>query len=196
MLTKKLLKNTAHRALSLAGIILISAFLLFPLSCKKKAKQEQAEAEQVLENFTAFESNSTRRIWDLNAKKAYVQESENIVLLKDFKVRFYKKNWETLDIPKKTEKDIVESILKAKLGKIDERKNDFSTEGETTVETSEGETLKCDGLIYRSAEKKIFTDSKFTLYRKDSTIRGEGLEATPDLSVVIVKHNKVVVKKQ
>jgi LPS export ABC transporter protein LptC len=178
------------------GAALIAFFILLPPACKEKAKSEPAEADQVLENFTAFESNSGKRLWDLNAVKAYVHESENTVLLKDFKVRFYKKDWEKLDIPNKTEKDIVDSILKAKSGNIDMTKNDFSTKGETTVTTFEGETLKCDDLYYLAKAKKIFTDSNFTLYRKDSTIKGIGLEATPDLAVVIVKHNRVVVEKK
>ena len=176
------------------NLYFLLAALLF-VSCSRKIETEMPEAEQVIENFTAFESDAGKRIWDLNARKAYVQESENFVLAKDFKVRFYRKGWESSHSPGRKEEDIIDSVLTANSGKIDMQKNDFSTEGKTKVKTSDGETLECEDLRYVAEEKKIFTDSQFTLIRKDSVIKGTGLEATPDLSVVIVKNNRVVSTK-
>ncbi|PIZ13861.1 MAG: hypothetical protein COY53_02580, partial [Elusimicrobia bacterium CG_4_10_14_0_8_um_filter_37_32] len=78
---------------------------------------------------------------------------------------------------------------------MDIGKNDFHTIGKTTVITADNEILECEDLKYVDREKKIFTDSSVVITRKDSVIKGKGLEATPDLSSVIVKNNRVEIKK-
>ena len=156
----------------------------------------QVLSTEDLSTFTAFESVAGKRLWDLNASKAYVHEDEDVTFLEDFKVRFYKKGWEDSYKPGATEKDIIESVVTAKSGKIDMQKNDFYTEGKTLVTNHEGDVLECEDLRYLASKKRIFTDSDFVLSRTNSTTKGKGLEATPDLSVIILKKSKVIVKEE
>lgn len=152
------------------------------VNCSRKIEFGDKGPEQVLENFTVFETDCGKKIWDLTAAEAQISEKTKIILLNDFKVKFYNN-------------DKLSSVLKSSKGKIDSQNNNFFTEDKTTVTTSDGEILYCDNLKYISKDKKIFTDSNVKIVRKDYIITGTGLEATPDLSVVIIKQNKTVLKR-
>lgn len=147
-------------------------------------KRKEKKPEQILQNFTAFESKDGIKLWKLIAKEAQIYESESNVKLRDFKVTFFKKNGKDID-----------AVITALKGEIDTNANNFYTEGETVVTNSLKEVLECVGLYYDTNQQKIFSDSDVTLTRADSIVRGKGFEATPDLSSVIIKENIVNLKK-
>jgi len=177
---------------------LLILFLLFILSCntnsinnvEKTQDNTPSPPEQVLNKFSAYGTKEGKKIWYLTAEKAYVYESKNIALLEKFNVKFFKTDKNT-NLPTNQ----ISSVIKSNSGEMDIGKNDFHTIGKTTVITADNEILECEDLKYVDREKKIFTDSSVVITRKDSVIKGKGLEATPDLSSVIVKNNRVEIKK-
>ena len=177
---------------------LLILFLLFILSCntnsinnvEKTQDNTPSPPEQVLNKFSAYGTKEGKKIWYLTAEKAYVYESKNIALLEKFNVKFFKTDKNT-NLPTNQ----ISSVIKSNKGEMDIGKNDFHTIGKTTVITADNEILECEDLKYVDREKKIFTDSSVVITRKDSVIKGKGLEATPDLSSVIVKNNRVEIIK-
>ena len=154
------------------------------------------EAEQVIEQFTAFESDQGKKIWDLTAAKGY--EENNVTIVKDFVVRFYRKGLTLAQMNALKDKDRINSTLKAACGRIvaiDTQKSDFFTEGKTYITTPYGEKLVTSDLTYSSDKKKIYTEAEYVLTRNDSVIRGKGLEAEPDLSVIILKNNRILIRE-
>ena len=151
---------------------------------------EESTPEQVLEDFTAYSTKGGRKAWFLEAQRSQVYESRNIASLEEFSVKFYKTD-KTNSFPT----DEISSVIRAGRGELDISRNNFTTMGKTTVTTWDNELLECEDLRYVENEKKIFTDSSVVITRENSIIRGRGLEATPDLSVVVVKHNRVDVKR-
>ncbi|MFN3967090.1 MAG: LPS export ABC transporter periplasmic protein LptC, partial [Endomicrobiia bacterium] len=181
-----LTSSTISNFVSIFISLFITYYSLLILSCKTKEniKQQIGEPEQVLKNFTAFESKEGKKIWRLVAEEAMVYESEKIVILKNFSVNFFSE-----------EGNKSVAILKAPSGRINSDTNDFFTEGKTLLKTNNNEILECKNLIYRSSLRKIFSDSEVKLTRKDAIITGKGIEATPDLSSIIIKENIVEIKK-
>jgi len=141
--------------------------------------------EQVIKNFTAYQTKSGRKLWDLTAKQANIYKDNNLVKLKDIFIKFY-------DTKKKIK--FVISTLKAQEGKINTDTNDFYTIGYTTVTNYDNEILYCFDLKYISSEDKIFTESNIKLIKEDTIITGEDLEASIDLKKILIKKNKIEIK--
>ncbi len=166
---------------------IVSIFIsLLILSCKKpeKIQSEKVQPEQVLKNFTAFEYKEGKKVWKLIADEAKLYETEKIATIKGFTIYFFSEDGNK-----------VVTVLKAPSGKIDTNNNDFFTIGKTILKTEKNETLECEKLVYKSSLNKIFSDCNVKLTREDAIITGKGIEATPDLSSIIIKENIVEIKK-
>jgi len=165
--------------------LLIATSLLLTVGCNKPENktEQKIQPEQVIKNFSAFETREGKKYWKLVAEEAKIFETKNLATLKNFSINFYSENGEKIS-----------AILKAPAGKIDTNNNDFFTEGKTIIKT-ENEILECENITYKSSLNKIFSDSRVKLTRKDAIVKGKGIEATPDLSSIIIKENLVEVKK-
>lgn len=134
--------------------------------------------EQVFKDFTAFESKKGIKSWKLVAQEALVYEAQKKTQLEDFTVDFYTDNGKE-----------IKATLKAKKGELNTNKNDFYTKGKTVITTPGNEVLESSDLRYKSDTKKIYGDSYVKLTRKEGIVEGNGLEAEPDLSSVIIKES-------
>ena len=169
-------------------IVIFSVFLAMAAGCgngdapAKKNRIEEAPPipEQAIEKFSVTETEGGKPHWVLEASSAQIMELEKKVLLQMPRVRFYQKG------------EYVSMLVAAK-GRINTANYDIWAEGKCTMDTAKGERLDTRNLHYRSDIQKIVTDDKVTLTRKDEVIYGQGMEATPDLSSIIIKKQRVEV---
>lgn len=164
--------------------VIIALFLLSSCGQTKKDKPEKAPALplQAIEKFTVTESEEGKPRWVLEAFSAQIFESEKKILLELPKIQFFAKGKYV-------------SRLTAEKGRINTENYDIWGEGECFLETEKGEELKTRNLYYKSDVNKIFSKNKIKLTRPNEIIYGEGLEATPDLENIIIKKQKVEIKK-
>jgi LPS export ABC transporter protein LptC len=165
--------------------LLIAMSLLLTVGCSKSENktEQKVQPEQVIKNFSAFETREGKKHWKLVAEEAKIFETKNLATLKNFSISFYSEDGKKIS-----------ATLKAPSGKIYTNNNDFFTEGKTIIKT-EKEKLECENVAYKSSLNKIFSDSNVKLIRQDAIVTGKGIEATPDLSSIIIKENLVEIKK-
>src|SRR3989339_221301 len=166
------------RFLLLAAAVCAPVFLAGCNDGAVKRAARSAGPEQVLKNFTVFESRNGIKNWVLAANEAQVFESQKNARLADFTVKFFTADGKT-----------TKAVLKAKSGEIDTARNDFYTKGPTTITSANNDVLDSSDLRYKADTKKIYGDSYVKLTRKDGVVEGMGLEAEPDLSSVIIKES-------
>ncbi|MDI6641662.1 MAG: LPS export ABC transporter periplasmic protein LptC, partial [Elusimicrobiota bacterium] len=152
------------------GIIFISLLFglcsLLILSCEKKENIKsqtnvaKSAPEQILKNFTAFESKAGKKVWSLVAESAEV--FDKVTLIQNFTIKFYSENGKSID-----------GILKASKGEINTEKNEFKTIGKTFLNSSAGEKLECSNLYYNPQTKKIYSDNDVKLERIDAIVTGK-----------------------
>ncbi|MBU2567842.1 MAG: LPS export ABC transporter periplasmic protein LptC [Elusimicrobia bacterium] len=161
-------------------------FVLFLAGCGgEKAKPAQdVPGGQFIKRFTAFESKDGKMKWSLVAEEAKVDEQSNRIELSNFSVDFFKKDGKS-----------VEAVLTAGSGEMDPAVNRFRTIGDSFVKTADGELLETRDLYYDPEKKKIYGDSEVKLTRRDAIVTGKGIEATPDMESVVIKKNRVEIKR-
>ena len=186
----KLKVKSLHRYISMIIYLLLATHYLLLTGCEKKENIEsiteirESSPEQIIKNFTAFESKAGKKVWSMIAEQAEIFESKNSagksISIKNFTIKFYSEDGKFVD-----------GVLNASKGEIDTAKNEFKTFGKTTLNSASGEKLECTDLYYDPKTQKIYSDSQVKLIRKDAIITGKGIVANPDLSSVIIKENMV-----
>ena len=171
-----------HRFGAVVAAIVVA--MLFS-SCgegRKKIEEAPPIPEQALEKFTVTETEDGKPHWVLESSSAQIMESEKKVVLQFPRVKFYQKG------------EYVSTLVAAR-GRINTETYDILGEGKCTLTTAKGEKLETDNLQYRSDTQKIVTDDKVKLTRDNEIIRGQGLEATPDLESIIIRDQTTELKK-
>lgn len=177
------LKKRTLIIITAAIIAVIALSLHLSLQERGKARTELVPAipEQALEKFSITETEGGKPHWVLEASSAQILESQKKVLLQLPVVKFY-------------EKGEYVSTLVAASGRINTETYDIWGEGKCTLTTTKGERLETSNLRYRADQKKILTDEQVTLVRADETIYGKGMEASPDLSLIKIRSQRVELK--
>jgi LPS export ABC transporter protein LptC len=161
-------------------------FIVFIISCSKKAVEKSsqpAQAEQTIEEFSVVDAKGGKPHWSLTASSAQILETEKVVLLNLPKIKFFEKG------------KYVSTLTSAK-GKINMDNYDFFAEGQCVLTTAKGERLDTSNMRYDSVFKRIVTNEKVKLVRPGQVIYGDGLEATPDLEVIKIKNQELIVNDE
>ncbi len=166
----------------------VSAFVALAAGCSgnlaktPNSRIEEAPPipEQAIEKFSVTETEEGKPHWVLEASTAQIMEKEKKVLLQMPRISFYQNG------------EYVSTLVAAK-GRINTGNYDIWAEGPCTIDTAKGERLETSNLHYRSDIQKIVTDDKVTLTREDEVVKGQGMEATPDLSSIIIRKQRVEV---
>lgn len=170
----------------MARIIVIFLLLAGLSACGDHKKPGVEEAppipEQALEKFTVTETENGRPHWVLEAASAQIVEAEKKALLQQPRIKFY-------------ENGSYVSTLVAEKGRINTDSYDIWGEGKCVLDTSKGERLETSNLHYRSDIKKIVTDENVTLTRPKEIIYGKGFEATPNLENIVIKKQRMLLKR-
>jgi LPS export ABC transporter protein LptC len=162
-------------------IYLLIIFSFFGCSKKQETKKtEPAGPEQEIEQFSVADAKGGKLHWSLTANSAQILEVQKTVLLEMPKIKFFE------------EGKYVSTLVSSK-GKINMDNYDFFADSSCVLSTAKGETLETRNLRYDSGKKKIFTNDKIKLTRPGELIYGDGLEATPDLEVIKITNQKLIV---
>lgn len=156
-------------------LLIVFSFIVFQ-SCARKVQEDaglEGIPEQSFENFKMTQLDKGTKEWDLQARSAKVfsQRTE----LEDFKIRFYDN--------KRTA-----SVLSAKNGSIGSQSRDIRVSGDVVISSQgKGVRVETQEAAYSSKSKKIFSESRVRIIKKDRIITGRGFEASRDLNDVQIK---------
>jgi len=169
--------------IAVLGAVFFMVFYSFQRSKKDKDENPPPIPEQAIEKFNITETEKGMPHWVLDASAAQILDTQKKVLLTSPCIKFY-------------EGGKYVSTLIAATGRINTDTYDMWGDGNCFLTTAKGETLETSNLHYRSDVKRVFTDEKVKLVRADETIYGVGLEATPDLEMILIKKQRVEIKSE
>ena len=177
-------------------ILFIFCFSLFLTSCSKSISPEsQVEyPDQWIEDFTITETSHGIPLWILNSDIAKVFNSKNKISLEEVRIQFMETDLENTrtaqtSLQKIKKEQQQRAYLTAPKGKVQIGNKNLHTWGGVEIHTNDGGILYTEELTYSNKKKKLLTNSPVRIVRGDSVVLGQGLEASPDLSVMkIFKH--------
>jgi LPS export ABC transporter protein LptC len=146
-----------------------------------KQSADVSSSGQYIKNFTIKDTKNGELNWLLESSLAEVLDKEKKVYIHQPNIKFYDKGKYT-------------SNLIAKSGRVNTQTGDIWGDGECVLNTSKGEKLQTRNIHYMPQAKLIVTKEAVTLYRQKETINGTGMEATPDLQIIRIKNQRVMVK--
>lgn len=156
--------------------------VLAAAGCHRKAKAVAEEPVQRLEGFSLSQSNHGSPTWDLTARFAQLTDADKHALLEKPALSFYKKRKEV-------------STVKAEKGRVRTDTYDVVLSCEVVVTSLEDRTvLKTEELTYDSTARKFRTNHDVVVTRPGGSLRGTGLEASPDLSDIRIFNQRTVIE--
>lgn len=171
------LRNWAAAALASLALCACRAPAPPPESAEARAPAGPAP-DQVIGDFTIDSFGAGKRDWSLRAPRADVYEKQNLVLLQRPFIQFY-------------DGEELSSTLESGRGEIHTDSRDLWAWDEVVMVSTDGAHLNSDWLHYVGEKDRIISTAPVTIVRRGSTIRGLGWEASPDLSEVFIKNQRV-----
>lgn len=192
-----------EKAMSKFAVVFL--FFLSFLGCTSSQKplaDFSEKPDQWVEKFTITETLSGVPVWVLNSENAQVYNKQRKVNLENVRIEFMnappaqrKRSKESLLLAKKAL--TLAARLSAPKGEVKMDNHDLLAWGGVEVQSEDGTKLFSERLHYSTNQQKIVTESPVKVVRRDSTLIGEGLEASPDLSTIkIFRHRAEIYPKQ
>jgi LPS export ABC transporter protein LptC len=127
---------------------------------------------QVIEGFTLHESSSGKRLYTLEAQKAYVYDPAQRVDVTGLRVLFYD--------------DVggINSTLVADEGSIYSKNEDLVARGHVIVRTSDSTMLATDSLSWSNLGRLVRTDADLVIETPKGRIEGKGLVSDAGLNKI------------
>lgn len=158
-------------------------FLVLTLACTSKPAKTGLEPENVFENLSLTESRLGTASWTLKAEEAQMIHKESKILLKKPFMEIYEEGKMT-------------SKVRALEGTIRTDTQDIHLSRSVLVTSlKDYSTLSTEKLRYVSKKRKIYSDDPIVFNRSGSKVEGQGLEASPDLSEIVIKKQKTTIEK-
>ena len=156
---------------------------LLPLAaCRRDAAPSFEEPVQRLEGLRLSQSTLGRPGWDLRARSAQLSEGDRVAILSEPELSFFEKKKQV-------------STVTARAGLVRTDTYDVTLTTEVVVRSLKDEsTLTTSELRYSSEKKKFLTDREVQVRRPGGTLRGRGLEASPDLSDIRIFNQRTVLQ--
>jgi LPS export ABC transporter protein LptC len=131
---------------------------------------------QKIKDFTVYETAQSTRTWTLSSDLAEMTEGDPVARLTD-PVMVYLKGQQ--------------STVKSKQGFYDfDKKTVLLTGDVVAVSKKDAITLRTEALNYSPDRALVWTDAKVRLTQGGTVADGVGLEAKPDLSEIVLKHQR------
>ena len=127
---------------------------------------------QVVEAFTLHESSSGRRLYTLEAQKAYVYDPAQRVEVTGLRVLFY------------DEVGGINSTLVADEGSIYSKNEDLVARGHVIVRTSDSTMLSTDSLAWSNLRQLVRTDADLVIETPKGRVQGKGLVSDAGLTKI------------
>jgi LPS export ABC transporter protein LptC len=161
---------------SRTAVCLAAAAVLSMLACNDKpvCGPNPILPNQEIEAFTLHESSSGKRLYTLEAQKAYVYDPVERVDVTGLRVLFY------------DEAGVVNSTLVADEGSIYSRNEDLVARGHVVVRTSDSTRLETDSLAWSNARRLVQTDADLVIETPKGRVVGKGLVSDAGLKKIDV----------
>ncbi|MBM3332419.1 LPS export ABC transporter periplasmic protein LptC, partial [candidate division WOR-3 bacterium] len=127
---------------------------------------------QEVDAFTLHESSSGKRLYTLEAQRAYVYDPASRVDVSDLRVLFY------------DEVGGVNSTLVAEEGSIYSKNEDLVARGQVVVRTSDSTVLKTDSLAWSNQRRLVRTDADLVIETPRGRVEGKGLVSDAGLTKI------------
>jgi LPS export ABC transporter protein LptC len=156
------------------GVNLAAAVFLMVLSCNDKpvCGPNPVLPNQIVEALTLNESSSGKRLYTLEAQKAYVYDPAQRIDVTGLRVLFY------------DEAGGVGSTLVADEGSIYSRNEDLVARGHVVVRTSDSTKLETDSLAWSNQRRLVRTDADLVIETPKGRIVGRGLVSDAGLNKI------------
>ena len=141
------------------------------------APLDQGAPDQLLGTFTMDSFEKTRRIWSLRAPSAEIFEADHRVEVDQPDLHFF-------------EDDKPKSHVRAARGRFDTATSDIWAGGGVILVSTDGARLESDWMNYDSAMERVTSTAPVRITRGNSKVEGVGWEARPDMSELIVRHQR------
>ena len=152
-------------------LVLATLLLALP-ACKKRSEAAPEERRQVMEGLTLSQSEKGEPSWTLKSRGAVLREDEKKATLTQPSMEFYK-NGKAV------------SRVTALVGEVETESHDVKLSSSVAMDSYEDKShLTTTELFYNSKRGLFTTPADITIVRPEGVLRGKGLEATPDLSVI------------
>lgn len=161
---------------------LAAALASLPLSgCHRHKLLVVEQARQRLEGVQLSQSTVGKPAWNLRARAATLEDNDKVAVLDAPEVAFFKDRKQV-------------STVSALGGVMRTDTYDVILSTRVVVHGLEDNTtLLTEELRYSSTRKKFFTDRDVLVKRPGGTLRGKGMEASPDLSDIRVYNQRTVI---
>jgi LPS export ABC transporter protein LptC len=160
--------------LNRAGGYSLAAVFLTLLACNDKpvCGPNPVLPNQVVEALTLNESSSGKRLYTLEAQKAYVYDPAQRIDVNGVRVLFY------------DEVGGVSSTLVADEGSIYSRDEDLVARGHVIVRTSDSTLLETDSLAWSNQRRLVRTDADLVIQTPKGRVEGKGLVSDAGLTKI------------
>lgn len=169
---KKIIKVTV-KGLFIGFVYVLIIFI----SCRESEPKPGAEniPSQIVEGFRLTESVSGKKLYQLQAVKAYLYESSNKIDVTEPKIIFFDDRGKEF------------SNLVARSGSINNKSSDLIARNEVIVQTQDSTYLYTDSLVWLNSRQIITTDAWVTINSKQGNIEGQGLISDAGLKKIEIK---------
>ncbi len=152
--------------------IFLAALLLAATACGKGGDVPPEERRQVMEGLTLSQSEKGKPAWTLKSKYALLREDDKRAILTEPRMEFYK-NGKAI------------SRVTALSGEVETESQDVKLSSSVAMDSYEDKSHLTTTELFYSAKRGLFTTpAEILIKRPEGVLRGKGLEATPDLSVI------------
>jgi len=162
----------SDRGLGSVGYCLLWSGLFGLLGCNHQpvCGPNPVLPNQMVEAFTLHESSSGRRLYTLEAQRAFVYDAAQRVDVSGIRVLFYD--------------DVggISSTLVSDEGSIYSKHEDLVARGQVVVRTSDSTKLITDSLAWSNQRRLIRTDADLVIETPKGRIEGKGLVSDPGLT--------------
>lgn len=164
--------------------VLLAVLLLPAAACGPKRAAPAEERTQTLEGLELRQSQSGRPSWTLKARLAVLREDEKKALLSEPSMEFLRGGK-------------IVSRVTALEGEVGTETRDVRLSRSVVLDSLDDKSrLTTDELTYSSKSERFRTDHDVLVRRPEGTIRGRGLEATPDLSEIRIFNQRTDIKER
>lgn len=176
------MSRLAWRRTAAAAWPALCAPALLLSGCHRKGAPAAEQPLQKLEGVQMSQSTLGKPAWKLTAESATLENGDAVAVFHRPEVAFYEDRKEV-------------STVSAATGVIQTDTHDVTLSTDVVVHGLEDKsTLKTEELVYSSKKKKFLTDKDVFVQRPGGSLRGRGLEASPDLSDIRIFNQRTVIE--
>lgn len=151
---------------------LAALLVLAGSACGGRGENAREERRQVMEGLTLSQSEKGDPSWTLKSRRALLREDEKLATLAEPVMEFYK-NGRPI------------SRVTALEGSVETESHDVRLSSSVAMESYEDKSHLTTAELYYNSKRGLFTTpAEITIKRPEGVLRGKGLEASPDLSVI------------